>query len=103
MAVASFASYVATALLVNSVSVTTPAKKDYVPLLESGGLNPSLLIIWGLSRPYVEPPLCLTHGVDGHLSDWKRRQSALKTGWFGCPGVKTGSVVDPQNSTYGDT
>src|SRR6218665_2098166 len=58
--VASFASYVATALPVNSVGVTTPAKKNYVgpPPLEFGGLNP-FLGFGGLSppSPYVEPPL----------------------------------------------
>ena len=60
-AVARFALYVATALPVNSVSVTTPAKKNYVPPLEFGGGK--ILFFHDLGRlspplaNYVEPPL----------------------------------------------
>src|SRR6218665_2608235 len=46
-AVASFASYVATALLVNLVSVTTPGKKLCTPL-GIWGLNSSFFMIGGL-------------------------------------------------------
>src|SRR6218665_3701504 len=58
--VASFASYVATALSVNLVGVTTPAKKIMCPNhLLNLGINIFFLGCGGLApfSPYVEPPL----------------------------------------------
>src|SRR6218665_1000491 len=63
-AVASFASYIATALPVNSVNVNTPAKKSMYHPWNLGGLNPSFFVIWGglaPPSPCVEPPLALRH------------------------------------------
>src|SRR6218665_2556969 len=59
-AVVSFASYIATALPVNSVNVNTPAKKIMYHPWILGGLNPSFFVIWGglaPPSPCVEPPL----------------------------------------------
>src|SRR6218665_1663857 len=59
-AVASFASYIATALPVNSVNVNTPAKKNYVPPLEFGGAKSFFFRdLGGLAppSPCVEPQL----------------------------------------------
>src|SRR6218665_3963015 len=58
--VASFASYIATALPVNSVNVNSPAKKIMYHPWNLGGLNPSFFGIWGglaPPSPCVEPPL----------------------------------------------
>src|SRR6218665_2676199 len=61
--VASFASYIASALPI-SVNVNSPTKKIMYHPWNLGGLNPSFFGIWGAypPSPCIEPPLAPSEG-----------------------------------------
>ena len=72
-----------TALPVNYKSVLQLEQKNYVRLLEFGGLNPSFFVIWGglaPPSPYVEPPLqsCLNKSWTDEISFYKLEAGLMK-------------------------